>query len=70
MAAAMSMVTGMVNTMAMMISFPTDHCTFLKLSAEPTPRTELEMIWVEEMGAPARVDAAITIPDDTCKSNE
>ena len=66
----MSMVTGMVIIIAIRICVPTDHFTFLGFSAAPTPITDIVMTWVDDTGAPARVEIARDEDEKNCESNE
>src|SRR5665647_1004564 len=50
------------------MSFPTDHCTILALSAAPTPMMLEATAWVDDTGAPAAVDNKIAVVDATWES--
>src|SRR5512137_220465 len=66
----MTMVAGMVTIIAIRICVPTDHVTFLGFSAAPTPITDIVITWVDETGAPARVEIAIDEDEKNCESKE
>jgi hypothetical protein len=68
--AEITIVTGMVTIMAIRICFPTDHFTFLGFTAEPTPITDIVITWVDDTGAPARVEMAMEEEEKNCESNE
>jgi hypothetical protein len=64
------MVAGMVTSNEMTICRPTVHRIFFGFSAAPTPRMEEITTWVEETGAPAMVERARAVPDESCESRE
>ena len=64
------MVAGIVTIIAIRICVPTDHVTFLGFSAAPTPSTDIVITWVDDTGAPARVDIAMDDDEKNCESKE